>query len=314
MSRQQTPNRDLQADTARENLLTNGGFEIWQRGALTFTASGAYCADRWSLNIGGTGTLSVTRNSVNQDIASTYCAAVVYVAGSAANAIDQGVEINGPGLRGKTVTFSIRVNAPVVGGIHLRLVDVDGSTLVDGAANVSTGTYETLSVTMPLTATNAGGKIVCRIRFNTGAMSGTYYIDNAMLVVGTVPADYAPLHPADDLARCMRYYQKWTVTGGGRFFCPGLAYGTTNAFLMLPVKAPFGGTPTVSFSAVGDFQVANSSAAGIGCTGLTVSGVASEPSVMIGITATVASGLVAGNASGLMSAVGAAAIMAEWNP
>ena len=28
-----------------------------------------------------------------------------------------------------------------------------------------------------------------------------------MLVVGSVPADYAPLHPADDLARCLRYYE-----------------------------------------------------------------------------------------------------------
>jgi hypothetical protein len=25
--------------------------------------------------------------------------------------------------------------------------------------------------------------------------------------VGSVPADYAPLHPADDLARCLRYYE-----------------------------------------------------------------------------------------------------------
>ena len=28
-----------------------------------------------------------------------------------------------------------------------------------------------------------------------------------MLVVGSQPADYVPLHPADDLARCLRYYE-----------------------------------------------------------------------------------------------------------
>ena len=39
------------------------------------------------------------------------------------------------------------------------------------------------------------------------AAAGTYYVDNAMLVVGSQPADYAPLHPADDLARCLRYYE-----------------------------------------------------------------------------------------------------------
>src|SRR5262245_43092534 len=42
--------------------LTNGGFEIWQRGAGPFTASGAYTADRWVLSI-TTGTASVTRQS-----------------------------------------------------------------------------------------------------------------------------------------------------------------------------------------------------------------------------------------------------------
>ena len=36
-----------------------------------------------------------------------------------------------------------------------------------------------------------------------------------MLVVGSVAADYAPMHPADDLARCQRYYQTLGRNGTG---------------------------------------------------------------------------------------------------
>src|SRR5215468_5934538 len=47
-------NAKLGTDTARLNLLTNGGFEIWQRGAAGFTATGIYSADRWYNGLGGT--------------------------------------------------------------------------------------------------------------------------------------------------------------------------------------------------------------------------------------------------------------------
>jgi hypothetical protein len=57
------------------------------------------------------------------------------------------------------------------------------------------------------------------------AMDGTttYYIDNAMLVVGSVAADYAPLHPADDLARCLRYYEKLADDNDGSLSVSGIA-------------------------------------------------------------------------------------------
>src|SRR5262252_4977444 len=52
-------NAKLGTDTARLNLVTNGGFEIWQRGNGPFTATGVYGPDRWQLGITGTDTLSV---------------------------------------------------------------------------------------------------------------------------------------------------------------------------------------------------------------------------------------------------------------
>jgi hypothetical protein len=45
-----------------------------------------------------------------------------------------------------------------------------------------------------------------------------------MLVMGSAAADYVPLHPADDLLRCLRYYE----TLGGTGSSPILYYGYGN--------------------------------------------------------------------------------------
>ena len=71
-------NAKLAADTARANLLTNGGFEIWQRGNGPFTAAGAYHADRWTINIISSDTFSVSRDTTNIDSRSGACAAVTF--------------------------------------------------------------------------------------------------------------------------------------------------------------------------------------------------------------------------------------------
>src|SRR5215471_7851986 len=61
-------NVKLASDTARLNLLTNGGFEIWQRGNGPFTGTGnGFGPDRWTLGIAGTDTLSVSRDTTNVD-------------------------------------------------------------------------------------------------------------------------------------------------------------------------------------------------------------------------------------------------------
>src|SRR5499427_6610596 len=68
-------NAKLGTDTARLNLLTNGGFEIWQRGNGPFTATGVYGPDRWQLGITGTDTLSVVQResaAANVDAGSLY--------------------------------------------------------------------------------------------------------------------------------------------------------------------------------------------------------------------------------------------------
>jgi hypothetical protein len=105
--------------------------------------------------------------------------------------------------------------------------------------------------------------------------SCTAYLDNAMVVYGPNAGDYTPLPPADDLARCLRYYQ---VLGPN-----------ATASLEVSAYAGAGGTPSETFqyhpkaviptiTKVGTWAVAN-------CSQPTVSG-ADTDSCYLTITVT----------------------------
>jgi len=184
---------------AKYNLLTNGGFEIWQRGNGPFNANGVYAADRWSLSFGA-GTLSITRDTANVDTGSLACAAVAYTHSSASFLLQKVEDFNQ--LRGRTTTFSMRIRTSSANAVRLRIDITGAAQTVNSAYHSGGGTYETLSV--PVTVGAAATGVIVYVQLDA---SCTAYLDNAMLVVGSVAADYAPLHPADDLARCLRYYE-----------------------------------------------------------------------------------------------------------
>ena len=62
--------------------------------------------------------------------------------------------------------------------------------------------------------------------------NGTYYVDSAMLVVGASRRT-RPLHPADDLARCLRYYE---VMGGNGGDSIGLIWAVAASQAYTPVR------------------------------------------------------------------------------
>jgi len=201
-------NAKLASDTARANLLTNGGFEIWQRGNGPFTTNGVYTADRWQLFTSGTDTLSVAIDGGNVDTSSGSCraAACTFANNGGGNTVlfqtlKTGAEFNA--VR-RTLSASIRVRSSTTGAVKLQVRgDGTGWVNVDGTTYAGGNTWQTLSVA-GFSAPSDATKIEIHVVF---LASCTIYIDNAMLVVGSVPADYAPLHPADDMARCLRYYE-----------------------------------------------------------------------------------------------------------
>jgi len=300
-------NAKLAPDVARANLLTNGGFEIWQRGNGPFTANNAYTADMWSISW-PSGTPSVSISKETSVIDSGSQASLKYVVTSLGGAsyvfARQWVKMSDQTqLRGRQISVSIRAQSSVVGAVLLRVV-TDGTAGPDisSGATSQANTWQTLTVTLtvPLDATF----VAVDVRVSAVA---TAYIDNAMLVVGSQAANYVPLHPADDLARCLRYYENIISPGANFNYAVGQALSATTAYTAFSWKVRKAVTPTVTFN--GSFQVGQAN----GTQSTVTMNSANISTDLAQFYATGASGLVAGNAS--LFTMGAATVFGiEANP
>lgn len=246
--------------TTVANQLTNGGFELWQRGAGPFTGQGLWTADRWQINLAGTDAISVSKDltSPAPNSGSKTCAQVVFTLGSGAGAssLYSNMLLSEFLLVGQTVSLSVRVRCSTANAVRIGVNNYTGtSNWTYSSFHTGSGNYETLTVTatLSLTASYAQPAILF-------AASCTAFVDNAMLVVGSQAVDYIPLHPADDLARCLRYYEKigpstnypelaTYMSAGGGFWSP------------LPWAAKKAVTPTVTIN--GTFAYVNASGAAI---------------------------------------------------
>jgi hypothetical protein len=220
-------NRQLGPDVARANLLTNGGFEQWQRGAGAFSTNNAFTADRWQLWIAGTDTLSVARIAADTTVAGLgqFSAQSVFTLGTGAGqtGLYQTLKVtDGCGLQGLPITLSIWANPTVASGVS-AYVSSDGTGTPSAVAPVTARGFVHVTITVPENAT----AIQCGIRYNA---SCTAYVDNACLVVGSQAANYVPLHPADDLARCLRYYETPGPGGTGSLISSGVATATQTVY------------------------------------------------------------------------------------
>lgn len=240
-------NAKLASDTARLNLLTNGGFEVWQRGNGPFTA-GAYGADRWFNSPAGTDTFSVSKDTTNVDASSSAAAAVTFTLGTGAGTSYYLQLIEGINqLKGKTITLSVRVRVATANACRPAIYDsVNGWR--NGTFHTGDGTYQTLTFTAAIPA--AATTLYVAVNF---AASCTAYIDNATLVVGSVAMDYQPLHPADDLNRCLRYYETIATDAQSMYVAGYMSAGGSVGIWQTTVNKAI--TPTVT--KVGSFALAN---------------------------------------------------------
>jgi len=232
------------------NLLVNPGQEIWQRGNGPFTASSAWLSDRWQLGV-ATSTASVSRNQSTLDVGSASSLAFTYTYSAGGSGyIQQKIEDYAQ-LAGRTVTFTARVFTTVP-GVVAQIVDSGGT--LGSSANTTTNQWETISVTKAINS----GITSFVVQLVMPAASTTCYVDNCMLYVGNAPALYRPLHPAEDFARCLRYYEIIGV-GGSNLIVEGIATaGGQTARLVLVYKAQKAINPTVTRS--GTWALLNASA------------------------------------------------------
>lgn len=247
-------NVDLGPSVARANLLVNPGFEIWQRGTGPYTANSVYSADRWLQSLGASSTISVSRSGTGP-----YALQATYTHAATTQIIQKLEDINQ--LKGTTISFSVDVTTSTANAVRVLVWD---ATSALGYSGYHTGNGSVQRLSSTLTVSGTATQVQVYLEFGA---SCTATFDNAMLVSGSQAANYVPLHPADDLARCMRYYEKM---GDGNYFPMFWGYQGAGQTIYSPLefKAKKAIAPTVTIN--GTFNTANAS--GLALTGTNVDG------------------------------------------
>ena len=238
------------------NLLGNGGFEFWSRGAGPYTLSSAgyvyqYC-DGWLFHVlAGTGTHSVSQSTGTVD--GSKAATQVQIGTGAVGAdiaIVQRIE-DWSQFKGKPLSFSARVlcGAQYTARVAIQENGPSGKLTTFSAYHSGNGTWQTLAVTKLLRADNTAVEV--RIVF--AGPPGTFHADNAMAVIGTEMVEYVPLPPSDDQARTERYFQKLRLHVSG-YQQAGQAVAVSTGF-----RRMMAGTPSVTLGSTtggSDFNLA----------------------------------------------------------
>lgn len=245
------------------NLLTNGGFEMWQRGAGPFNTNGVYGPDKWYVDIFGTDTLQVDREGVIKKSNSLYSAKCAFVlgTGAGATAIYNTIKISDGfhHLLGKITSLRFPVYATAASAVRVfvRSDGTGGTTTYSGyhTGNSAWADLDVINITIPSDATY----IEVGVKF---AASVTAYLDNAMHIPGSIAADYMPLHPAEEMARCQRYLEVIGQDASGAIVFSGNGTGAGAAYYYnLPFKVEKAATPTVTIN--GTWTVSNCGQPGV---------------------------------------------------
>lgn len=287
------------------NFLDNGGFEIWQRGtSFTAPANLSYLADRWRLETNEAANVTVTKETSTVDSGLASMKVVVASAGASKFWVLEQLIENYAEYRGRTVTLSVRIKCNTASVASLQIYD--GVTTASSSYHTGGSGWETL------TATLAVGASISLLQVQVGMNNlgdkkvSTMYFDSAMGVVGTV-ATFIPMHPQVDMNRCMRYFYR---LGGNSVvdeqISLAMAFSGTGFLTSHYHRVPMRIAPSVTVTNATGMRVYNSGVAGVAVATFSVAS-----SITIWSAqgqGTVASGLVAGDASFLIDHSGTSTI------
>lgn len=201
----------LESDIMQTNLLDNGGFEIWQRGAGPFVSS--YIADRWWINGAN---ITVNREAVAADVYTGSYSVEAVTTGASMLQYGTGTSLVGietpTYYKNKKLSLSCAVKTSTASAVRVAIYCPEAAAVTEYSDyHTGSGNWEQLTTTILIPA--APTVIYVRIYIDVAC---TAYIDNAMLIVGQYPMQFRPSAPAENWERCQRYYE--TNTGIRWFF------------------------------------------------------------------------------------------------
>ena len=252
----------------RQNILINGGFDVWQRGT-SFATKNAYTADRWKANSNGTGTFIAVQQASGESTFKYQLTVSDTAAGTYLRAYQNIESINSVSLVNKTITVSVYARHPVGQGDGDLSVFCGYPSTEDNfgtAINfVPQSQIKTLGSTMSrydfqLTLSSSGGVTAANglqvIIDYVPAVGGTEFsITGVKLEKGSTATDWVYEDYGTTLAKCQRYYERmsgaeYTYIATGNTTSAAGAY----AYAFYQVKKRT--IPTISFGgALGCMQL-----------------------------------------------------------
>jgi len=227
-------------------MLTNPGFEIWQRGNGPWTTHNVMTADRWLTNVGASDVISFAReqSNVRSSQGSSLAATVTTVVSTVLGVVQMVAKpTEGGQVVGRTFTATMWVRTSTANAV--RLWFYTNATNFMSGYHTGSGQWERLAVTVVMPGTD--NAIYMGALFSAPC---TAYLDDAMLTGGSAVVDYTPLHPAEELARCLRYYERLGDAFGDTVGS-GVWASATQGWFTARFKVRKAVQPTITFVANG---------------------------------------------------------------
>lgn len=237
-----------------QNVLINGGFDVWQRGTSGFTTGASYTADRWRLDT--VSNTTIAQATLAAGLGSTYGLSITTSNATNSCSISQPIEsVNIAPLRGQFVTFSFYASATVATTLSYA---VQGSTTADNAAatfttltggsgsvSLAANVPQRVTVTVQVPTTTASNGLRVRFTTSNNANGSTITVYNTQLELGQVASVFRRQQNtyAAELLACQRYYVQWPTIVGS-VLGAGYAVGATAVRLIMTTPAPMRVLPT----------------------------------------------------------------------
>lgn len=262
------------------NLIINGDFQeaCWQRGTSdTTTTTEKYVADRWYGVNSSASTITLARQTFalgQTDVAGypTHYHKLSWLGTGSTTTPQIGQRIEGVsrfGAEEVTLTFNAKTGTDF--DVEVYVVQNFGtggspstevSTLIDTESITSTWDEFTNTFTIPSVSgktLGTNGDDYTEIRFirNLGTAAGDFDLANVQLEFGATATDFEYVNPADQLARCQRYYLD--ILAGDyvsdKPITPVAYWATTEARVPYTYPVTMRAVPTLDISDVTHFKI-----------------------------------------------------------